>query len=355
MVKLRRQTTDNYKNLVGTQLYRQKYDSESENFKLAVLASSSEGNASILNNRIQIDHGLFSKNLGNEIMDRGLDDGKKDNKWTLLLTHHHKDHTFAHSILRNIVFDYNIYDDIYGTQEAIDKIKNEISKHINNELDPSEPRWEHEFKNEIEYLQNIGWFNDHLHVITDGSKFSIYDYNNVTALYDVECIRVPHNVECLAFVITHIKTNKKYLHATDLSTTKTLPDYTFEHIAIENNHDVSSVSYRNWTPEMQETTKEHLDVEETISYILDHLELNGAYNELHCIKNANHLIKFKTLKKLVEWQKANRALLTTIDDNLDFTNSQYLTILRFIRDYPVLYNYDVQVTNNLKVRSTNNG
>lgn len=288
MIKLRKKATSAYDTYASDEIFRNNKTTVSPHFVLDVLASSSMGNAAILDGCLQFDYGIRSKNFALGIKERGLH--KTIDKLTCFITHEHSDHFDIESMLRTMVYDNQPYADIYVNQACYDKFIAYLTNVIPDYNGLSNP-WDVELSVEVQLLQAEGWFDEHLHVIKSGDTVTIKKDDLV---YKITAYGVKHSVDCLAFKVskTCVDGTFNFLYAIDLCSLDGLPDCMFEHIALENNHKKSSETSDNLSDAWKSAMLTHLSQELFITYVYEHLSKDGVFNELHMNGNVSLGIEY---------------------------------------------------------------
>lgn len=254
----------------------------SGNLSLEVLVSSSQGNSSLINAELMIDHGLKSKDMFTLLQKRGYTGLKFD----LLITHSHFDHYRVDSIMRNLLLD-DIFNNIYLTKQQYDKMMVYITYMLSDDfIDDSVGRIPRALRSKI---RNRELYN----------KFKIVDLEEENLIqthsgneYIIKYHEVKHDVTNYAIEITDKSSNSNLIYATDLSSTNELPKKKFNIIAIENAWN----KVINIRQDHLDTLQNHLNVEQSYDYINKYLKNDGVYEELH---TSGYTIQIKNYEKMI--------------------------------------------------------
>ena len=323
-------TTDKYYEKVGNQLDRPVYDVETDNFKVNIIASSSEGNCTVYNNSIIIDHGLAGKNFIRGLEEKRCITPKNNRRFVLFYTHEHSDHCETTSLLRNLVFDNCPFEYVYGPDTVIKAIYNKMDEILKATNENAFGGHLSELKKGLIYLKKQGYFKNNVIAIENGQTVDVYSKNGYTVEYEVTAIEVPHTVKNFAYVIKDTKTGSKVIHATDLTSTETLSKDKYEVIAIENNYDENSEAFKNLNESYKAKSRTHLSTQQAIKFIVDNINDNGKYCELHANKSNTDKIRKLVRTNMIRIASKNKMVFknSITNTNLDITREQALKILK---------------------------
>lgn len=278
--------------------------------RVQVLASSSKGNASVINKDLHIDFGMMSKDYVNtlrkhNILKNNLKGYIYYNVYnTLLITHKHLDHFNANSIVRCMGYD-DLFETMIAPKECNEAVRNEINRYIDGKVTIEEDGQVEAITRTLKKKKSAGEF-DNFFINIKHNKEIIVEKKEYTRFgYKIIPLKVDHDgeTETYAFDITNTCTGQRILYATDLTDTKDLPskeDDLFDLIVIENNWHLSMLSGQSY--KFTEGHTRHLGGHQSLNYIKKHLKENGHFEEIHTSCNTIEL------EVLMERENLNKKL-----------------------------------------------